>query len=110
MITINDLHKIDIRLGKIIKVELLKNAKYTTHKLTIDFGKDIGIKTSGARVVNYSFDQLIGKNVIGVVNLQPRQIGKIISEVLVLGIPDEKNECILLTPDKINGILGAKVY
>ena len=110
MINLKDLTKVDIRLGKIVAVEMLPNPKYTTHKLKIDFGKEIGIKISGARVVNYSKEQLLGKLIVGVINLQPKQIGKLISEVLLLGVPDEKGECILLSPDNSNSLLGVKVY
>ena len=69
MISIKDLQKLDMRLGKIIDVELLKDTKHTTHKLTIDFGKEIGIKTSGARLVNYKKEELMNKLIFGVINL-----------------------------------------
>lgn len=61
MIKFNDFSKIDIRVGKITKVELLKNAKYTTHKITIDFGEMIGIKYSCARLINYTIEDFVGK-------------------------------------------------
>ena len=109
MATTDVFQKLDIRVGKFLEVEQLPNAKYTTHKLTIDFGSEIGEKVSCARVVRYTKDQLIGKLVLGVVNFPPRQIGKVMSEVLMLGVPDEEHECILIIPDK-DVALGAQLY
>lgn len=109
MAEFGNFQKLDIRTGKIVKAELLKNAKYTTHKLTIDFGKEVGKKISCARLVNYSLDELKGKLIIGVVNFQPKQIGSEVSEVLTLGVPDENGECILAVPDK-DAPLGSKLY
>jgi len=109
MISIKGLQKLDIRLGKVIDVEVLKNTKYTTHKLTIDFGKEIGIKTSGARLVNYKKEDLMNKLIFGVINLEPKQISNFMSQVLVLGVPDGKGECILAVPEK-EVELGAKLY
>lgn len=110
MLSYQDFSKVDIRLGKIIKVEKLPNAKHTTHKLTVDFGKEIGIKISCARLVNYSEKELQDKLIIGVINLNPKQIGTTISEVLILGVPDKNSECILLSPDKPDSELGSRVY
>jgi len=110
MATFDDFQKLDIRVGKIIDVEELPNAKYTTHKLTIDFGSEIGKKVSGARVIRYTKDQLIGKLVLGVVNLPPRQIGKLSSESLTLGVPDANKECILISPDSNDAVIGGKLY
>lgn len=109
MTTIEDLQKLDIRVGKILTADLLPNSKYTTHKLVIDFGEEVGTKVSGARLVNYTIEELNGKIVCAVINLPPRQIGKIVSEVLTLGVPDEKNDCILIIPEK-EVQLGGKVY
>lgn len=110
MATLDDFQKLDIRVGKIIDVEELPNAKYTTHKLTIDFSNEIGKKVSGARVVRYTKDQLIGKFVLGVVNLPPRQIGKLNSEALTLGVPDANKECVLIAPDSADAVIGGKLY
>jgi len=110
MATFEDFQKLDIRVGKIINVEELPNAKYTTHKLTIDFGDEVGKKVSGARVVRYTKDQLIEKLVLGVVNLPPRQIGKLNSETLTLGVPDTSKECILISPDSNDAVMGGKLY
>lgn len=108
-ITIEDFEKIDLRVGKIIAVEHLPNAKYTTHKLTIDYGPEIGQKVSGARVVQYKDDELLGRLVVGVVNLPERQIGHLFSQSLTLGVPDNEGECAFLMIDK-DVPLGGKVY
>jgi tRNA-binding protein len=110
MITFDDFQKLDIRVGKIIDAEKLPNAKYTTHKLTIDFGNEIGKKVSGARAIRYAKDQLIGKLVLGVVNLPPRQIGKLNSETLTLGVPSADKECIFISPDSTNAVIDGKLY
>jgi tRNA-binding protein len=107
--TIEDFQKLDIRVGKILKAELLPHPKYTTHKLTIDFGPEIGHKVSGARVLNYSIEELVGKRIVGVVNFPPRQIGHLFSEALTLGVPDDKGECCLISPDR-DTPLGGKMY
>jgi tRNA-binding protein len=109
MAEFNDFEKLDIRVGEIIEAGKLEEGKYTTHKLKINFGDEIGIKKSCARVINYPLTKLKGKQVLAIVNLSPRQIGKNTSEVLTLGVPDEKNECILIKPDK-DVPLGAKLY
>ncbi|NTU66657.1 MAG: tRNA-binding protein [Candidatus Moranbacteria bacterium] len=109
MIQYEEFSKIDVRIGKIVKAERIENAKYTTHRIIIDFGEKIGQKQSCARLINYSTEELIGKNIIGILNFPPKQIGKNISEVLTLGVPDAENECVLLSPDK-EIPLGGKVY
>jgi tRNA-binding protein len=110
MATIEDFQKLDIRVGKIVEVEELPNAKYTTHKLKIDFGPEIGQKISCARVNKYKKEELIGKLVLGVVNFPPRQIGHVVSETLTLGVPDSDHECILISPDKDEAVIGGKLY
>lgn len=110
MAPFDDFQKLDIRVGRIVDVELLPNAKYTTHKLKIDFGDEIGKKVSGARVILYTKEQLIGKLVLGVVNFPPKQIGKLVSETLTLGVPDKNGECILISPDSADAVVGAKLY
>ncbi len=106
----NDFQKLDIRVGKIIEVAEFPEAKKPTYKLKIDFGNEVGIKKSSAQLVNnYSKEKLKNKLVLGVVNLSPRQIGPFVSEVLTLGLPDEKEECILITPD-MKVPLGGRLY
>lgn len=107
--SINDFEKLDIRIGRIVEAELLPTPKRTTHKLVIDFGPEIGRRVSGARVIRYQLNELIGRPVLGVVNLPPRQIGSLKSESLTLGLPDENGECVLISPD-FDVPLGGKVY
>ena len=110
MATIDDFQKLDIRVGKIINVSDFPEARKPSYKLTIDFGEEIGVKNSSAQLVDlYTKEELEGKLVLGVVNLAPRQIGPFVSEVLTLGVPDEKHCCILVVPDK-EASLGAKLY
>tara|TARA_B100001540_G_C15571333_1_gene535087 strand:- start:158 stop:499 length:342 start_codon:yes stop_codon:yes gene_type:complete len=100
-ITYLDFKKIDIRVGTIISAEINKSLHKPSIVLKIDFGKDIGIKKSSAQLIkNYSLNKLIDKQIAAVVNFQPKQIGNLISEVLVLGFPDDENEPILIGPDK----------
>ena len=96
-----DFKKIDIRVGTIILAELNSNFHKPSIVLKIDFGKEIGIKKSSAQLTkNYNSEILIDKQVAAVINFQPKQIGNLISEVLVLGFPDDENEPVLIRSDK----------
>lgn len=111
MTTIDDFQKLDIRVGKIISAEDFPEARKPAFKLTIDFGLEVGIKKSGARITKYyKKEDLIGKRVLGVVNFPPRQIGPLISEVLTLGVPDSEGECILIIPEKEEAVLGGRLH
>lgn len=100
MITWDDFEKIEIKTGTIIEVDDFPKAKKPAYKLTIDFGKS-GIKQSSAQITDhYSKDELIGKQIVAVVNFPPKQIANFFSECLVLGVYDENNQVILLRPDK----------
>jgi len=111
MVTIEDFEKLDIRVGRIIEVEDFSEAKKPSYKLKIDFGKEIGIKSSSAQlVVLYEKDELKNKLVLGVVNFPPRKIGPFLSEVLTLGVPDEDENCVLIIPDKDIAKIGGKLY
>ena len=103
MATIEDFQKLDIRVGKIIEAADFPEAKKAAYKLTIDFG-DLGIRKSSAQITDYYEKQeLIGKQVIAIVNFPPKQIANFFSECLVLGVYTDKKEVVLLTPDrKIN--------
>ncbi len=110
MATFEDFQKLDIRVGKIIEVEDFPEARKPSFKLKIDLGSEIGIKKSCAQLPqNYKKEQLLGKQVLCVVNFPPRQIGPAVSEVLTLGLPDENHECILIIPER-EVPLGGKVY
>lgn len=88
-------------MGKIIEVEDFPQARKPSLKLRIDFGDDIGVKRSCAQLTqNYTKDELDGRLVLGVVNIPRRQIGPAVSEVLILGVPDEEGECVLVAPDR----------
>lgn len=111
MVTIEDFQKVDIRVGTIVAVEDFPEARKPSYKLTIDFGSEIGTKKSSAQLVKYyKKEDLMEKKVLGVVNFPPRQIGPFLSEVLTLGVPDEEHECILIAPDKIEAVIGGRLY
>ena len=95
-----DFEKVEIRLGTIIKAESYFELKKPSIKLQIDFGNKIGIKNSSAQLLKYYDDKkLLGKQVAAVINFKPKQIGKFISEVLVLGFPDDNNSPVLIVPE-----------
>jgi tRNA-binding protein len=97
-IDFDDFMKVDIRVGRITRVEDFPEARKPAWKLFLDFGPEIGQKRSSAQVTNYSREELEGSLVVAVVNFPPRQIGPVRSEVLVLGVPDEAGNVILLRP------------
>ncbi|MFQ5406154.1 MAG: tRNA-binding protein [Candidatus Micrarchaeia archaeon] len=109
-ITIDDFRKVDARVGKIIEAEDFPEAIKPAYKLKIDFGEYIGVKTSSAQLIdNYSKEELVGRRVIGVVNFPPRKIGPFWSEVLTLGVPNEKGQIILVKPDQETP-LGGRLF
>lgn len=97
-IDFGDFMKVDIRVGRITRVEDFPEARKPAWKLFLDFGPEIGEKPSSAQVTNYSREELEGSLVVAVVNFPPRQIGPVRSEVLVLGVPDDDGNVILLRP------------
>lgn len=99
LISYEEFTKVDIRCGIILEAKPFEGAHKPAYQLWIDFGGTIGIKKSSAQItVRYNCEELIGLQVIAVVNFKPRQIGKFMSEVLVLGLPDEHHNVVLLSP------------
>jgi tRNA-binding protein len=103
--------KIDIRVGKIVRAEPYPEAKKPSIKLWINFGSELGEKKSSAQITqHYTPQTLIGRQIIAVVNFRPRQIGKFVSEVLVLGVPDSRGDGIILLAPEMEAALGGKVH
>lgn len=99
--TFEDFEKLDIRVGRVVEVEPFPEGRYSTHILMIDFGPDLGTKKSLAKLApNYQGSELLGRQVLAVVNFPPRQIGKHLSEVLTLGVQDESGNVVLIRPDR----------
>lgn len=110
MIEFEDFQELDIRVGEIVRAEEFPEARKPAYKLWIDFGQELGVKRSSAQLpANYDLTQLPGSRVMCVVNLPPRRIGPVLSEVLTLGVPDLNGECVLVVPDK-DVPVGGKLY
>lgn len=100
-LTFDDFLKVDIRVGEVVRAEPYPEARKPAIKLWVNFGGELGEKKSSAQITDhYTPETLIGKRVVAVVNFPPRQIGKFISEILVLGVSDADGAIVLLTPDK----------
>ena len=99
MISYTDFLNVDVRVGTIVSVEDFPEARKPSYQLTIDFGTDIGVKRSSAQITaNYSKEELVGTQVVAVVNFAPKQVGPFLSEVLILGLPDSTGAIVLLRP------------
>jgi tRNA-binding protein len=102
MATFDEFLKLDIRVGEIIKAEVFEKAKKPAYKLWIDFGEEIGVKRSSAQITEcYGSEELIGKQIMGVINFPPRQIADFISEVLVLGTYSEQGVVLIQSERKV---------
>ncbi len=100
-IDFDEFNKVDIRVGTITRAEPYPEARRPAIKLWVDFGQAIGVKKTSAQITrHYSVDQLVGRQVAAVVNFPPKQIGKFLSEILVLGFPDENGEVVMIGPDR----------
>ena len=109
-ITYGDFEKVDIRVGRITRAEPFPEARKPAIKLWVDFGPGIGEKRSSAQLTrHYTPEGLVGRQVLAVVNFPPRQIGPVMSEVLVLGVPDEDGQVVLIGPGH-DVPLGGKLF
>ena len=101
--------QVDIRVGRITSVEAAEGCRVPAYKLTIDFGPELGARRSVAQATNYTPESLLGRQVLAVVNLKPRQVGKHISEVLVLGVPTEGKGTSLVVPE-MEATVGGRLF
>ena len=109
-LTFDEFLAVDIRVGEVVRAQAYPEARKPAIKLWVNFGAELGEKKSSAQITeHYTPDGLIGKRVLAVVNFPPRQIGKFISEILVLGMSDASGAVVLLVPDK-NVPLGARMH
>jgi tRNA-binding protein len=100
-ISFDDFMKVDIRVGTIVRVEPYPEARRPAFKLWVDFGAATGVKKTSAQITrHYDPAQLVGRQVAAVVNFPPKQIGKFLSEILVLGFPDTDGEVVMIGPDR----------
>jgi tRNA-binding protein len=101
MISFDDFQKVDIRVGTVLAVEPFPEARKPAWKLTVDFGTEVGIKRSSAQITtHYAPADLVGRQVLGVVNFPPRQIGPVRSEVLILGLHDQGAAVVIVQPER----------
>ncbi len=109
-ITFDDFMKVDIRVGRVVRTEPFPEARKPAIKMWVDFGPELGERKTSAQVTrHYSEEDLVGRQVLAVVNFPPRQIGKFMSEILVLGVPDGDGEVVLLQPERAVPI-GGRMY
>lgn len=109
-ITFDDFLKVDIRVGRIVDVQDFPEARKPAYKLWVDFGAELGVKKTSAQITkHYTPETLMGRQVAAVVNFPSRQIGKFMSEILVLGFPDGDNEVVLIGPEREVPI-GGRLY
>ncbi len=105
-----DFEKMDIRVGKVVEAEPFPEARKPSIKLSVDFGPGTGVKRTSAQLtVHYAPEDLLGRQVVAVVNFPPKRIAGFKSEVLVLGVPDSEGAVVLLTPDRVVP-LGGRMF
>lgn len=110
MASFEDFQALDIRVGKVLLVEDFPEARKPLYKITVDFGKEIGVKHSAVGATqHYKKEDLQDKLTLGLINMPPKRIGPFISEFLTLGVSDDEGRCILVVPDK-KVFPGAKLY
>ena len=109
MIGFDDFLKIDIRVGRVVKVEDFPKARQPSYKFEVDFGEEIGTRRSCAQLTNYTKEELAGQQVVAVVNFPPRNVAGFFSEVLILGVPLADGAVSLLQPQD-EAVLGGRVY
>jgi tRNA-binding protein len=108
VIDLDHFRAVDMRIGRVVSVEDFPEARVPAWKLAIDFGPELGIKTSSAQITHYRREELEGTLVVAVVNFPPRQIGPVASEVLVLGALDQELGVVLLRPDRAAAV-GSRI-
>ncbi len=109
-ISFEDFLKVDIRVGKVVDAQPYPEARKPAIKLWVDFGAELGVRKSSAQITkHYTPESVIGQQVMAVVNFPPRQIGKFMSEILVLGMPDADGEVVLIGP-KMEVPEGGRLY
>lgn len=103
MANFDDFMKLDIRVGEITKAEVFEKAKKPAYKIWVDFGNELGLKKTSAQITDcYEIEQLIGKQVLGVVNFPPKQVANFISEFLVLGVYSDQGVVLIQPDQKVN--------
>jgi tRNA-binding protein len=107
-IVYDDFAKVETRAGKIVEVEDFTRARNPSYKVNVDFG-ELGTRWSSAQITNYAVDDLVGRMVICVVNMPPRNIAGFQSEILIMGVPNDKGETILLQPSH-DAVVGSEVF
>jgi len=111
VITFEELQKVDMRVGKVVEIEDFPRAKNPSYRVRLDFGEEIGIKSSSLQAKkDYTVEEMPGRYVVCVVNLPPRNIAGFMSEVLVLGVPGQNGSLVILQPGRVPVPLGARVF
>lgn len=109
LITYEEFEKVNVRVGVIVEVEDFPRARKPSYRVTVDFGPEIGKKQSSAQLTNYTREELIGRQVISVVNFAPKNIAGFMSECLILGVPMEDGKVSLLSPTR-PAVVGSKMF